>query len=170
MAAVLIGSPELAEHGPLVLRVCTAILGDPELGADAAQETWLKLLRHGDRRSISNLGAWLRRAAVTTALDCARRRQIRAVESLPEEIPGPAPDPARTARLLELRRHLHAAAAKLPEAQRTVFLLRHEGGLPLREIAEIQGLSLPTVKTHFARACVRLQAALRPHLDPEPMP
>ena len=49
------------------------------------------------------------------------------------------------------------------EGQRTVFLLRHEGGLPLAEVAETLGVALPTVKTQFARACLKLQSRLRPY-------
>ena len=46
------------------------------------------------------------------------------------------------------------------QKQRTVFVLRHSGGLRLREVAETLGLALPTVKTHFARACLKLQTTL----------
>ena len=42
-----------------------------------------------------------------------------------------------------------------------MFLLRHQGGLPLSEVARALGLGLPTVKTQFARACLKLQAGLR---------
>jgi len=47
-----------------------------------------------------------------------------------------------------------------------VFLLRHRGGLSLREVAELLDLALPTVKTHFARAALRLQASLARFSDP----
>ena len=56
---------------------------------------------------------------------------------------------------------------RLPEGQRTVFQLRHFGCLPLAEVAETLDLALPTVKTQFARACLRLQSALAPHRPQE---
>jgi RNA polymerase sigma factor (sigma-70 family) len=64
------------------------------------------------------------------------------------------------ARDVELRGRFEAALAELPEGQRTVFLLRHDGGLALSEVAETLDVSLPTVKTQFARACLKLQAKL----------
>ena len=52
------------------------------------------------------------------------------------------------------------AAAKLPERQRTVLLLRFVEDLNLLEIAEVTGLKLGTVKTHLFRAIESVRAAL----------
>jgi DNA-directed RNA polymerase specialized sigma24 family protein len=46
--------------------------------------------------------------------------------------------------------------------------MRHEGGLALTDIALTLGLSRETVRTHFARAALKLQAqlsAFRPERD-----
>jgi RNA polymerase sigma-70 factor (ECF subfamily) len=51
-------------------------------------------------------------------------------------------------------------AAKLPERQRTVLLLRFVEDLNLLEIAEVMGLKLGTVKTHLFRALESVRAAL----------
>ncbi len=59
-----------------------------------------------------------------------------------------------------------AALAELPDGQRTVFLLRHEGGLRLTQIAATLGVSRETVRTQFARAALKLQARLT-HYRPE---
>ena len=161
----------VALHGGEVLRVCRAILRDEHLGRDAAQETFMRLWsRLSAERAPRALGAWLRRVAVSTALDAARRRRARgdaeacarAAEPAARELPEGAA--ARS----ELARRLEVALARLPEGQRTVFELRHFGGLSLAEVAETLGLSLPTVKTHFARACVKLQAALAMYVDEDP--
>ena len=154
----------VAEHERDVLRVCRSVLRDDHLGLDAAQETFLRLWRQLDEgRTPERSGAWLRRVAITTALDLQRRRSAR-----PEE-PAPALEPAderaerRPEQALvsrELRERFERALLTLPDGQRTVFLLRHSAGLPLREVAESLGLALPTVKTQFARACLKLQARL----------
>jgi len=164
----------VALHGGEVLRVCRAILRDEHLGRDAAQETFLRLWgRLADERAPSAVGGWLRRVAVSTALDAARRRRARgdAEGRRGDEQPpvaAPSGGPADAAARSELERRLEAALARLPEGQRTVFELRHFGGLSLGEIADALGLALPTARTHFARACLKLQAALRTFRDEEP--
>lgn len=154
----------VAEHGRSVRRVCNAILRDEHLGADAAQETFVRLwsrLREG--RAPERFGGWLRRVAVSTSLDLLRRRP-RAPAAGEDAAPEPtAPDdPLALAAGRELHERFEAALAGLSEGQRTVFLLRHAGGLRLAEVAETLGLALPTVKTQFARACLKLQARLAP--------
>ena len=65
----------VAEHGATVQRVCTSILRDEHLGADAAQETFLRLWnRIHEGRAPTRFGGWLKRVAVTTALDLRRAR------------------------------------------------------------------------------------------------
>lgn len=164
----------VAEHESTVLRVCRSILRDDHLGADAAQETFLRLWRRlCEDRAPTAQGAWLRRVAVSTSLDVARHRRVRddaMVTRLRETEPHDVVDlnrPVDQARRNELDRHLEAAVRRLPEGQRTVFQLRHFGCLPLAEVAETLDLALPTVKTQFARACLRLQSALAPHRPQE---
>ena len=155
----------VARHKTVVLRVCRSILRDDHLGADAAQETFLRLWRRiGEGREPERSSAWLRRVAVSASLDLARTRTARtheaaALESLadPRSEPGSQRDEAAAA---ELRSRFESALAELSDGQRAVFLLRHEGNLALSDVAETLGVSLPTVKTQFARACLKLQEKL----------
>ncbi len=161
----------VAEHGPSVLRVCRSILRDDHLGADAAQETFVRLwTRLVANRAPRRFGAWLRRVAITASLDLRRRREVRerVVDRIGSELrehAGRSPEDHLAARELEER--FAQALERLSDGQRTVFLLRHSGGLHLAEVAETLDVSLPTVKTQFARACLKLQDALRP-FEPEP--
>ena len=52
----------------------------------------------------------------------------------------------------ELGRHLAAALAALPPAQRDTFLLQQEAGLALAEIAEVTGVGVETVKSRLRYA------------------
>lgn len=166
----------VAEHQRSVLRVCRSILRDDHLGADAAQETFLRLWRQlRTEGAPARLAAWLRRAAVTTSLDALRRRRrgTRAleVELPPDDAVDPAaPSPAGRLASRELFERFERALDRLSPGQRTVFLLKHSGGLSLAEVAETLGVSVPTAKTQFARACLALQRALRsyrPEIDDE---
>jgi RNA polymerase sigma-70 factor (ECF subfamily) len=151
-------------HQREVLRLCRTILRDEHLGADAAQETFVRLWRRlAEGRQPESSSAWLRRVAVSASLDVARSRAARARErEIEETVPERRGAVSAEA---ELEERFERALSVLPEGQRTVFLMRHEGGLKLAEVAETLGVALPTVKTQFARACLKLQeklAAFRP--------
>jgi len=165
----------VARHERDVLRIARAVLRDEHLGADAAQEAFVRLWRRMGEGggALERPDAWLRRAALSSALDLARRREVRTRTEAhgvgPEEVPtAGAGSPLTRATAAELRECLERALCELPEGQRTVFALRHEGGLALREVAELLGVSLPTVKTQFARACLKLQARLSAFRDDQP--
>jgi RNA polymerase sigma-70 factor (ECF subfamily) len=151
----------VAEHHGRVLRVCRSILRDEHLGADAAQETFLRLwkeVRAG--REPRQFAAWLAQVATRTSLDFLRRAGARARVEEREERRS-EPEPAALLERTEIERRFERALAGLSEGQRAVFLLRHSGGLTLRAAADSLGLALPTAKTQFARACLKLQAALK---------
>lgn len=155
----------VAEHQGAVLKIARSILRDEHLGADAAQQTFLRLWRAlEDGRAPRRTGGWLNRVAVTTALDLLRRRASRTVREEPlsgDRDAGERALPERAAGARELERRFERALERLSEGQRTIFLLRHSSGLSLAEIAETLGVALPTARTQFARACLELQEALR---------
>ena len=55
---------------------------------------------------------------------------------------------------------VRAALAELPEEQRNAFLLFEEGGLGLKEIAEVTGVPAETVKSRLRYALAKLRRAL----------
>ncbi len=161
----------VSAHRGEVLRVCRAILRDEHLGADAAQEVFVRLWQRTRAGSGPHSpGAWLRQVAVTSALGMARARTAAraqpADEAVLELAPGREPSQAAALADAELRSRFEAALQELPEGQRTVFLLRHDAGLPLAEVARTLGVGHETVKTQFARAVLKLQSRLKA-FDPD---
>ena len=157
----------VAEHERDVLRAARSILRDEHLGLDAAQDAFARLWRAiSDGRAPERAAGWLRRAAVSSALDLQRRRAARHLQ-LEELDPAAsqACDPGALAGHGELVARFERAVSRLPDGQRAIFLLKHEGGFSLSEVAEALELALPTVKTQFARACLKLQQALRAFED-----
>ena len=82
-------------HGPLVLRVCRQIVGDPHLAEDAFQATFLVLARKaGAIRRPELLAQWLYGVALRTARearmrdDCRRRHESPAGDGLDREPAG----------------------------------------------------------------------------------
>jgi RNA polymerase sigma-70 factor (ECF subfamily) len=156
----------VAAHGGEALAVCRAILRDEHLGADAAQEALLRLWRRSQAgRAPDKPGAWLRQVAITSALELSRARAAQrtegdgALDLVPDSDAGVLERISRA----ELAARFERALAELPEGQRTVFLLRHEAGLSLTDVAQALDVSRETVKTQFARAVLKLQSRLAAH-------
>ena len=124
----------VARHGPVVLRVCRAVLG-PGAADDAWSETFLAALRaYPTLRPDSDVEAWLVTIAHRKAIDQLRARARRAVPAgdLPERasrdgLPG------------GWESDLWAALRALPPKQRMTVAYHHLAGLPYVEVAELVG-------------------------------
>jgi RNA polymerase sigma factor (sigma-70 family) len=126
----------VAEYGPMVLRVCRAVLG-PTDAADAWSETFLSALRaYPGLDQDTNIEAWLVTVAHRRAIDVGRAltRAPVPAEALPER-PAPHADPAG------YDPDLWAALAALPTKQRRAVAYHYLAGMPHAEIAELLGNS-----------------------------
>lgn len=124
----------MAAYGPVVLRVCRAVLG-PDEAEDAWSETFLAALRaYPELAADANVEAWLVTIAHRKAIDVTRAaaRRPRPVESLPDQ-------PSRTGRPEDWDGDLWAALAALPPKQRTVVAYHYLAGLPYAQVAAIVG-------------------------------
>ncbi|MEA5363267.1 sigma-70 family RNA polymerase sigma factor [Amycolatopsis sp., V23-08] len=121
----------VAEHGPMVLRVCRAVLG-PADAEDAWSETFLSALKaYPELPADANVQAWLVTIAHRKAIDVTRAQARSPVPV------GEVPD--RPGRAEEWDGDLWNALAKLPDKQRAAVAYHYLAGLPYREIAEITG-------------------------------
>jgi RNA polymerase sigma-70 factor (ECF subfamily) len=71
---------------------------------------------------------------------------------------GLSPEQALLGR--ERRRQIATALARLPERQRSVFVLSHVEGRTSREVSALTGLNESTVRVHLFRAIRKLRALL----------
>jgi RNA polymerase sigma factor (sigma-70 family) len=125
----------VSRHGPVVWRVCRAVLSTPADAEDAWSETFLAALRaYPDLPATANVQAWLVTIAHRKAIDVVRARSRAAVPvaSLPEP-------PAHRDAPPEHDSPLWAAVAALPPKQRHAVAYRYLGGLPYRQIADLLG-------------------------------
>jgi RNA polymerase sigma factor (sigma-70 family) len=122
----------VADHGPMVMRVCRAALG-PVDAEDAWSETFLAALRAYPTADVRNVEAWLVTIAHRRAIDVRRRR---ARDALPvAAVPEPAASPVDP----HAHDDLYDALAELPEKQRLTVAYHHLGGLPHRDVAALVG-------------------------------
>ena len=143
----------VADHGPVVLRVCRALLGPVEAD-DAWSETFLAALRaYPELRPGSNVRGWLVTIAHRKAIDQLRAR-TRAPEpagDLPDGLPGgdPGPEPADT--------ELHGALAALPYKQRGAVVYRYLADLSYAEVGSLLECSDAAARRNAADGIARLR-------------
>ncbi len=140
----------------MVYRFLLGLCGDPELSEELTAETFYQAFLHiGRFRGDCKPETWLCQIAKNTLGKEQRRRK----RNLSLESAAPmadARDPIGALLDREQARALREKAQKLPEPYREVFLLRAEGGLKFRQIADIYGKTESWAKVTFYRAKDRL--------------
>jgi RNA polymerase sigma factor (sigma-70 family) len=147
-------------HGPMVLGVCRAVLGDLHDAEEAFQASFLLLIRRaGSIRKKSSLAGWLHGVAYRTALkvqrSAARRRQ-RERQVQPMALFTPSNDPSWH----EVRGILLEEIERLPARYREVFLLCCQDEKSRRDAARLLGLKEGTVASRLDWARKRLRQRL----------
>nr|WP_241665653.1 sigma-70 family RNA polymerase sigma factor [Prescottella subtropica] len=142
----------VTEHGPVVLRVCRALLG-PADADDAWSETFLAALRaYPELPPDANVEAWLVTIAHRKAVDIHRVRGRIPIPT--DEIPERA-----TARDVPgtWNHELWDALADLPFTQRAAVVHHHLAGLPYAQVAAILGNSTDAARRAAADGIARLR-------------
>ena len=143
-----------------VFGLCYRMLGQRQDAEDAAQETFVRVLKNLHRWDPGReFEPWLLAIAgnrCRTALSARKRRPV--AEPTVELLADRAPDerPAR-----HLAEEVHLALAGLRDDYRQAFLLFHEHELSYAEIAAAMEVPLGTIKTWVHRARRELIDALR---------
>lgn len=152
----------------VVYRMC----GDAQIAEDATQEAfvraWLKLPSYQPRAPFRH---WLYRIAINTARDALRRKPAENLdEAHPMLLRDATPGPEAALLQKEQAELVQSAVDALPEAARSVLVLREYGGLSYREIASTLEIPLGTVMSRLNYARSRLRAMLaetQPELEVE---
>ena len=143
-----------------VFGLCYRMLGQRQDAEDAAQETFVRVLKNLHRwDQAREFVPWLLAIAgnrCRTAIAVRRRRP--AADSMVELLADDAPDERPAQQLAE---ELHLALAELRPEYRQAFLLFHEQELSYGEIAETMEVPLGTIKTWVHRARRELIEYLR---------
>ena len=155
----------MRRHNRMLFRTARAILRDDAEAEDAVQEAYLRAYKAlPGFRGESKVSTWLVRIAANEALG-RRRRALRGGEVVPlDAIPDEA-DPKDDMLRVEMRRILEMRIDALPEAYRTVFMLRALEELSVEETAAALQIPEPTVRTRFFRARGLLRESLARDID-----
>jgi len=150
-------------------------LGDACLAEDVFQNTFLQVyVKSGQYEAGRPVRPWLYTIATNQAIDALRRNgrhQLLSLDqqreeladgelsSLVETLESTSPNPLDAAQGQERRQKIRASVDDLPDFLRQVLVLAYYQGLKYREIADILGIPVGTVKSRLHAALVKLQEA-----------
>ncbi len=150
-----------------VFRIVLRMVKSMDDADDLTQDTFVRA--HRGLKTFKeeyDFHPWLFRIAYNQTINFLNKRKRQAAVDL-DDVPesdikaGPEPEsPLQSASRGELLERVGSALERLPEDQRTVFLLRVQEGLSYEEIAKTMGTPKGTVMSRLARA----RMALRKHM------
>ncbi len=169
-------------YGGRFLAVARRFLPNEEDARDALQDAFLSAFRAiGSFQEGARISTWLHRIVINAALMKLRTRRRRPEESIEDllptfladghrENPGPAwrETSETTLQRQEVRVLVHECISRLPDAYRTVLLLRDIEELDTEETAQLLDITPNAVKIRLHRARQALRTLLDPHFREEP--
>jgi len=153
-------------YGRLAFAVALRIVGDPGRAEDVVQDAFLKVWNNATQFDVErgSLRTWLITAVRNRSIDTLRGRG--AHERLEGELKpglaatGPTSDPWREVSHSLERTAVREALNSLPLEQRQAVELAFFGGYSHREIADMAGVPLSTVKGRMRIALEKLNSYL----------
>ena len=158
-------------HRPRIFRFIVASLRDRESAENLTQDCFVKAYEAREQfRGTASAGTWLMQIAANLIRDHEgsnrlkfwRRNLSHGINAA--DIGNWISDRQQSPEALALAREqvaaVWSAVARLPERQRTVFLLRFVEDMDLLEIAAVTGMKEGTVKTHLFRALRTVRARI----------
>jgi RNA polymerase sigma-70 factor (ECF subfamily) len=139
-----------------VIRVIRRFMPDDQMAQDLTQEAFLRAFERLEQFDPSRrFGPWLFRIAVNLTYDHLRRVKRRGKwalfsESAQERTPDPATADPRLH--LDLSQEVQMVMADVPEAYRTVLILRDLEGFSTSEVAAVTERSEATIRWRLAEA------------------
>ncbi len=143
------------DHYQAVYAFAVGLCGDPTDAADIAQESLVKAFRKlSSYRFAASFRSWLLQVTRNTFRDRMRsnHQQRFKMRRLAERtVPAAAADPEQVLAAKQTSAQLHGALARLEPQFREVVVLFDLQGFAYREIAEICGVPMGTVKSRLRR-------------------
>ena len=160
-------------YQPKIQRYLTRMVGETE-AEDLTQEVFVKIGQGlKSFRGLSSLSTWIYKIATNTALDKLRSSSFKNRPTMPESeledldtwTGEKKPSAEKQTIKKEMNKCIRDFIEKLPENYRSVMVLSEVEGQKGKEIAEILGISLDTVKIRLHRAKTKLKKELQNHCN-----
>ena len=160
-------------HQRRASRIALHYLRDAADADEAVQDAFVKAFTHiGSYKDEWPFEVWFTRILINGCLDRLKARRRRDRWIVPMIDPGtgdrdvsalmPSRDmsPEDAVLLNERRQRLWDALGRLPDRQRTIFMLSHYEGYSSKEVSGMTGLNESTVRVHLFRAIRKLRGLL----------
>ena len=146
-----------------MVRIAAGLLNDVSASEDIVQDVFLTFVHSAGKHEIrSNLKGYLTSCVVNKIRNMKRIRQeyICLDEVEPSVAVSDSKTPDHCVLCDEEFQHLYQAMARLPYEQKEAVILRIQGRLKFREIAELQGTSIKTVVSRYRYGLEKLKSQL----------
>src|SRR6202521_3772161 len=159
----------MGRHHQRLYRAARAILRNDGEAEDVMQDAYVRAYEHLDQfAGRAKFSTWLTRIAVHEALARQHRRsRYHQLDSLSEREGDPmdrfaslALNPEQQASNSEIRSLLEEAVEKLPDAYRTIFILRDLEDMSTTDAADVLEITEDNVKVRLHRARALLRKSL----------
>ena len=169
----------VTDNEQLVYNTALRLVSNTEDAECVMQETFLKVFQALPQfKGESSLSTWIYRIATNFALMRLRDRKkdfsgfdqvdLRVSKSALEKFNHSiGANPHRAIENAELRSKMDEAIDELPPKFRSVFVLKDIEGLSLKEIADMNNMSFPAVKSNLHRARLYLRNRLAEYAEKE---
>lgn len=139
---------------------------DEDIAEDVVQDVFIKMWKNLESfDQEKNFKVWLYSIAKNTALDFLKKKKLVSFSTMAEDeifdVKDLNPLPNEVLRQADESKILMAALKKLPSLYREILLLYYKDEFNFREIAEVTGKPLNTVKSIHFRAMKMLKKLLK---------
>ena len=158
------------EHKEQAVRIAYSITGNLADAQDVAQEAFIRVYKNiNGFKFNSRFSTWFYRIVVNLGYDFLRKRKRSRVvlgsdskiQFLDEQNKDEKnADPGKILLEKELKAKIEEELTLLPEKQQVAFSLKYKKDMKIREIAELMGVSVSTVKMHLFRGIDKMQKKL----------
>ncbi|TXF86297.1 RNA polymerase sigma factor [Neolewinella aurantiaca] len=142
-------------HSSRVYNTALTYLQNETDAEEVSQDVFTKVWRSAAGfKAESQVTTWLYRIAVNTSLTALKKKQRRGIFGMinPGQDPPDFHHPEAKLEEREENKAIFSAIYRLPDRQKTAFVLSYVEELPRQQVADIMGLSLKAVEGLLMRA------------------
>jgi RNA polymerase sigma factor (sigma-70 family) len=136
------------QHDLRLVRLATLLSGSESVAEDLVQDVYVRAASKVAELADAEVFPYLHRSVVNAWKNYVRHRKVEERASLADEGAGPSPDDSIV---------LWAEIEELPPRQRACIVLRYYEDLDDREIADLLGCRVGTVRSQISRAVAKLK-------------
>ncbi len=149
-----------------IFRYAQRLLGNTHDAEDVVQDIWMKLWDKKDQvAELRSIEAFAFRMTRNLCLDKIKLKKPQYYDDREETAyrlngADEGPDPLQSLELKETMEKVNQIIGELPEQQQTLLQLRDIEGMEYKEISEITGLEVNTIRVNISRARKNLRETL----------